>query len=318
MIRNYKLFLLKEGVNLSNNDVIDIIKALETEDNRNSKLINKLVNNADNRGKTVLMSIVQQNDEELVDYILKFNIDINQVNKNNENVLFYCKNVKMFNKFYNMGADVTLISNDGRNLMLALAKKNIFNYDLYKRLIDDGIDINKRDKYNTSILKSSIFNQKILNLLFDNNVDIDSEVIIRDKDQKFIIKELLYAYQYFPKKRSMIINKFKYLNDKGMLIKDNLDFIIDKLADSLWQNKYQECVLNFFKELSSYFDLMVALKKLIMRTSNNIPFVIEILEYQPSLFKFVKQHYGEGVFNLDFGEFMKKHPYLEDSDKYNI
>jgi ankyrin repeat protein len=217
MIKNYNLFLL-ENIKLSSSDVIDIIKSLSTDD-KNSKLVNKLVNYADNNGKTILMDIVQKNKIDLVDYILKFKVDINHKDKKNQNVLFYCKNVNMFNKFYYMGADSTLINTDGNNILMVLSNKKIFNVDLYKKLIADGVDINKKDgKYfDNNIIRNSIFNQKILELLISKNVNLqDSEV------QNGIIHDLLYKFKYYPKDRKMVINKFKYLFDNGMKVNDQI------------------------------------------------------------------------------------------------
>lgn len=307
MIKNYNLFLL-ENVKLSNDDIIEIIKSLETGDNKNSKLINKLVNNVDNKGKTLLMSLVQNNNIDLVDYILKYDVDINAKNKKNENVLFYCKNVDMFNKFYNIGADPTLVNTDDRNILLNLASKNIFNLDLYKNLIGDGVDINKKDKNGNSIIFYAIFNQRILELLVSKNVKIDHET------EKKIIEQLLYKFKYVIKNREMIINKFKYLFDNN-LIKMNGNELAKMVSGFFWYNQDDD-IFVFILGLSKYLNDDF-FKMLIEENSNRVDFLKVIMEKFPHYYSFIKKLYRD-IFNDYFGDFLKEHPYIEDSDKYNL
>lgn len=313
MIKSYNLFLL-ENVKLSNDDIIEIIKSLETGDNKNSKLINKLVNNVDNNGKTLLMNLAQKNKTDLVDYILKFNVDVNAKNKKNENVLFFCKNVNMFNKFYNMGADPTLISSfTKKNVMLNLASKNIFNLDLYKRLIGDGVDINKKDRWNNIILEYAVFNQKILELLVSKNVKFDENIQMR------IIRKLLYKFKYWPKDRKMVINKFKYLSENGLNV-DNEKFAkdvdgyimrygLDKDFDVM--KDFILPLVNPLKLNDKFFNTLIELNY------NNVEFLKIIIENFPQYYKKIKGWYGSS-FELNFRDFLDEHPYIEDSDKYNI
>lgn len=303
MIKNYNLFLL-ENIKLSSSDVIDIIKSLSTDD-KNSKLVNKLVNYTDNNGKTILMDLVQKNKSDLVDYILKFNIDINHKDKKNQNVLFYCKNVNMFNKFYYMGADSTLINTDGNNILEVLSSKKIFNVDLYKKLIGDGVDINKKN----NIVKNSIFNQKILELLISKNVNLqDSEV------QNGIILDLLYKFKYYPKDRKMIINKFKYLFDNGMKVNDKS--FAKSISDELsWSYVGIDMVEEFIVPMSEY--LTDDFFKNIIKNISNQDIMKKIMYNFPHYYGFFKQLYGDS-FAFIFSDFLKEHPYIVDADKYNL
>jgi len=313
MIKNYNLFLLKENVKLSSDDIIDIIKSLSTDD-KNSKLVNKLVNYVDEQGKTILMDLVQKNKIDLIDYILKFNIDINHKNKKNENVLFYCKNINMFNKFYNMGADSTLINSDERNILLVLSNKKIFNVDLYKKLINDGVDINKKDLWNNSIVFYSIYNQKILELLISENVEFDNINTLS------IINELFNRFRYWDKDRKMIIKKIKYLFENGLKISNKmlLEAIKDRLIWSTASDKY-DIVKDFLMPLSDYIDDDM-IKQLITDNSNNANLLMKIMKNLPHYYPYIKQLYGSSPdsFNYYFGEFLKKHTHLEAADKYNL
>jgi hypothetical protein len=313
MIKNYNLFLLKENVKLSSDDIIDIVKSLST-DNKNSKLVSKLVNYVDEQGKTILMDLVQKNKIDLIDYILKFNIDINHKNKKNENVLFYCKNINMFNRFYNMGADVTLINSDERNILLVLSNKKIFNVDLYKKLINNGVDINKKDRWNNSIIFFSIYNQKILELLISENVKFDNI------NSLLIINELVHRLRWWNKDKKMVINKIKYLFENGLKISEEefLKAIKDQLLWMTSSDKF-DIVKDFIMPLSKYIDDDM-IKKLIIDNTNNVNFLIKVMENLPHYYTYIKQLWRSSLdsFNYHFGEFLKKHPYLEAADKYNL
>jgi len=144
MIKKYSLYL--EKITIENSDVISILRSLETGQNKEI-IIKKLVNNVDNNGKSTLMQVVQSNDENLIDFILKYKIDINHKNANGENVLFYCKNLKIFKKLYDLGAD-PLAKNiqTNTNILIHLSSKKIFNVDLYQDIINKGVDIHEKNK----------------------------------------------------------------------------------------------------------------------------------------------------------------------------
>jgi hypothetical protein len=213
----------------------------------------------------------------------------------------------MFNNLYNMGADATLINKEDRNIMLSLAKKKIFNVDLYKKLIDDGVDPNKKDKWHNSIFINSLFNQKILELIIDkidlNNVSEDS-----------IINNLLYVFKYYPNKRKMIINKIKYLISKGIKF-TNYKLMAEELNWSI-SNKI-DIVNEFIVPLSKYFDINF-INTFIEHKLNDVDFLSELMDKYPNTYVKIKEWYGKENFNRNFKDFLDSHPYIEDSHKYNL
>jgi hypothetical protein len=74
-MKNYNQFLL-ETFNIDSQTLIDILKSLQTGKDQQI-VINKLTNNLDSSKRNILMNIVQSNNEELLDYVLQFNLDLN-------------------------------------------------------------------------------------------------------------------------------------------------------------------------------------------------------------------------------------------------
>lgn len=325
MIKNYNLFLINEGITISNEDIVEIIKSLETEDNKNASLINKLVNHKDNKDVTVLMNIVKSNNEELIDYVLQFNPDIHAVTKYNENVLFFCKSVKIFNKFYDLGVNVKLIptNNYGSTTMLYLSRKKIFNEQLYQRLISDGVDINYRDYNNNTVLSFLITNKKAVEFLIRNKINLND-----DKSQKAYIYVLLSSYLDYPAKRKNAIEIFKLLFKNDMKIIDIQRFVdvIYNLNTSYFYDNDVTVQLKLIEDLVKYFndDVIISIFKSIGNVYSNVRdrvnFAIMLLNSgnHEKFYEYLKKVYYRDDFYKYFADYIKEHPYLEDVTKYNL
>lgn len=324
----YKIFLLNESITMSNEDIVEIIKSLETEDNKNEKLIKRLVNHtSDKSGKTVLMNIVQSNNEELIDYILKFDININQTLKTGENVLFFCKNVKMFNKFYNLGADVLAKNiHTGTNVLMYLSNKKIFNVELYQKLIDAGVEIlPKKDNgygtyyFESTVIYNSILNKGIVELLIKNGLDLNND----KNTQRNYLDSLLDSIKWDRKKLLTVINIFEYLFKNGLKILD-IDLFADRIVNNMYYGGKIDIISDLIIPLKKYFseDLIILIfKKRIIQHHSNVDNVIlakKLLEsdYYPNLYDYLKKHYTES-FQKFFGDWAKSTVY-EESTKYNL
>ena len=317
MIKNYNLFLINEGITLENDDIIDIIKSLESEDNKNAALINRLVNHTDKNGKTVLMNIVQSNNEELIDYVLKFDVDINHKLKTGENVLFFCKNAKIFNKFYKLGADVRSMNiHIRRNILTHLAYKKIFNEELYQNLINDGVDVNGMDINGQCVLIESISNQKILLLLIKNKVDLNNETA-----QICCLINLFDILKWYKNKKIAVLKIFEILFNNGMNIIDVKQFV-EEMMDIYY---YIELFSDFLIPLKKYISekiLLEIVKEYInshLFSNSAVEFVNKVLDIgiYPEIYQYLKKYYGNRFENY-FEDYIKKHPYLDDSHKYNL
>lgn len=324
MIKNYNLFLLQEGITLSANDIIDILKSLESKDNKNEKLINRLINTKDNNSKTVLMSIVQSNDENLVDYILQFDVDINEETKSGENVLFFCKNIKMFYKFYNLGVNIKTKNKLGKNILAYLASKKIFNVELYQDLINKGININEVDKNGNGILAYCLSNFNITKLLIDNNINLNDP-----KTQNNILHTLLYNFNH--KNKIKIIKTLKLLFDNGLKVIDNEKFSDNIFNVTYWYNNNDEFIdklLFIFKHIIKYlsddlistiFFKLVRFKSFTHEEFEKMIFGIFDLSLFPGFYKTIKNYFkGSSIYSKFNDTLKQKYPELEDIEKYNL
>lgn len=313
MIKNYNLFLIKEGITMSNEDIIEILKSLETEDNKNAALINKLVNHKDKKGVTVLMNIVKSNKEDLIDYVLKFKPDLNAVTIFNENVLFFCKNIKIFTKFYNLGVDYKIITTYEVNTLLYLASKNIFNENMYQELINNGVDINKLNLNKTGLLYYLATNKKAVEFLIKNNINLN------DGNQSFI-SHLFYIHRFYPKKRNSIIEIFEILFKNGIKNYDITSFATNmRELTSYNEVKLQdEYLYNFISKLGKYFsdELIIELYSRVATYKSreeSRDFAIKLLNTgnRQAFYDFLKNRFwSKNDFYTYFADYIKEHPYL--------
>lgn len=325
MIKNYNIFRLYEKISLNDTDVIDIIKSLETGENKDN-ILKKLVNNIDNQGRSILMSAVKSNDEKLIDYILTFNPDINHKNKYGENVLFYCKNIKIFKKIYALGADPLAKSkNIDRNILLTLANKKIFNVDLYQQLIGDGVNIKEVDVNGFGMLVASIQNNKILQFLIKKGIDINGSY---NGDQHYL--STLFSYMKYSKRKYYDI--FDTLFKNGLKIKD-IDTFITNLLDldmTYRETEPSDKSLNFIDRYKSYLGSDFFIKVFYDKTryfSNftvggnkhnpNLIYIQKLLDIteSPELYFTMKKYFREKFseyFDLD------KYEWLDAAGRYNL
>ena len=321
MIKKYEMFLLNEGISMSNEDIIEILKSLETEDNKNSKLINRLVNYTDKSGKNVLMSVVSSNNEELIDYILSFNIDLNQIVKSTgENVLFFCKSIKVFKKLYDLGANIHQITKIGRNVLIYLSGKKLFNVDLYQKLINDGVDVNKIDVNGRSVINESILNNKTLKLLIENKVNLNNS------SQDNILSNLVYELNYYPNKKNNILNIFETLFKNGMLIA-NIEWFSKIIPIN---NRYNikdkpfniidDFIIPLKKYMTDYFLCYIYTRICYETMWNKIDIANKLLRLGafPKLYNKLKNNYRNHDFYDNFADYIKENPWMEDYQKFNI
>jgi hypothetical protein len=321
MIKDYNLFLLKEAITMSNEDIVEIIKSLETKNNKNAVLIKKLVNHKDRQGKTVLMNIIQSNNEELLDYVLKFKPEINQIIKNTGyNELFFCKNAKVFKRIWDLGVDILHKNVLGRTTLIELASKRVFNVDLYQSVIDSGVDISWTDGNNQSVLSFLVLNRKAVNFLIKNNVNLNG------KDQGQVFWPLMYEVKYGRKLNyiktavSIIIDLFEAglkLNNTTFLTQFFDNMKIDDIYDLLERIKNSitdkdiitiyNATTRFLNNDNVSVDPYVAHAKKLLN-----------LGTYPEFYKYLKMQYSNGRFERFFADYIAEHPYFDGVYKYNL
>jgi hypothetical protein len=110
-----------------------------------------------------------------------------------------------------------------------------------------------------------------------------------------------------------------YLFDKGPKIIDSSKFIDDSLNDIRFYENNSESLLDFIVKLAKYLDEDLLFSAITKYFYNNYDAALRILNsgIHPKLFKKLRTYYGHARTNA-FDEYVKKHPYIEDMDKYNI
>lgn len=323
MLKNYHKYIL-ENIQISLDMIIDILK-----DTKNPDIINKLVNYSDKNGKSVLMSVVHSNRMDLVDFILQYDVDLNKQDNFGRNVLFYCKTLKMFNKFYDKGVDVNFIDNKtNKNILCVLSAKNIFNVKLYQELIDKGIDINKFDKYNNNTLSYSISVPSIVKLLIKNGADINNP---QKQFQLNYFHKLFYYFNHYKEKRKGVIDTVKLLFKNGLefvdpnySLSDFVSNIVDIGAFNDKDNNYKNFITPLKNILPEYILIKVFMDFNILDKSNVAKYLLN-LDIYPTLYKKIKEYYHH---NIQYAaksdmlkfleEYRKKYPYIEEIEKYNL
>lgn len=310
-MKNYTQFLL-EGFNIDSQTLIDILRSLQTGKNQQI-VIDKLTKNIDSSKKNILMNIVLSNNEELLDYVLQFDLDLNHKDKDGQNVLFYAKSIKIFKKLYQLGADptVTNIKNDNTTLIY-LSSRNLFNVELYQQLINNGVNINELNSTNQSVLSNACRNKSMVELLIKNKVNLNGD------DKEYIFRSLFYSFNYEEGKRKNIINIIKLLADNGMKLDETFN---EKLFDSLYDREPKFTLIESIKE---YFN-QDAIIKLYQKFVNYYPGdmkgvskrLIRIFE-SSELYQHVKNFYRSSNFEGKFADIIEEYPWFEAANKYNL
>jgi hypothetical protein len=219
MINNYEIFRINENVNLSFDEIVDIIMSLDYK--KYKHIIDKIINKKEKDGKTFLMKVIEKNNIDHINYILTFNPDIHAITVLKENVLFFCKSLTAFNIFYNLGVNVKQINHLNMNVMMSLASKRIYDVDTYQKLMRDGIDINLISVNNYDCLTYSIEVKKMVLFFIKNNINLNKN----DKVQNNYLSHLLHKYEYWPKHRQKITDILILLFQNGLKIIDNRFFV---------------------------------------------------------------------------------------------
>lgn len=289
----------------------------------NEKLVFKRLSKIDyHKNDATLLSVCAANDcESAIVFLLKYGININSVNHNNENALFTAL------KNNALGAAKVLLQNnininqiDSRgNIALHLAVKNGF-VDLIDSIASKTKNIYKKDSKGRSILFSAIEskNQKMIKKVFSllgDKLDLNEE----DKEGNTIVhlKEISHDLYFLEELLEIGLdinvrnNKgedFLYLNSTSLDISDEVfSFALENKVDlnRQYTSKKTTILMALIKELISY-DIQVYENKSHINTYHDrILSIIENgadvnalnAENENLLFEIVR---AKDEFNLDF------------------
>jgi len=205
-----------------------------------------------------------------------------------------------------------------RNILSYLSSKNLFNVELYQRLIDDDVDINQKDTYGSfngdtyfNVLVGSLLNITIVELLIKNNIDLNDDDI-----QKACFRRLLDTFKFFPKKRKLVLKIFTILFNNGMKIIDEKLFV-KNVSNLVLRNDDIDIVLDFIYPLKNYFSESFIIS--FFMESRDLEDAKKLLNLglYPTLYNFLKLCYKERL-KYVLADYIAKHPYLDASEKYNL
>ncbi len=150
-VNNYKRTLLQESVIVSNARLVDFLLPLS-----------KNINNCDIYGNNIIFDAVANGSESLLRTVASIKgVNINQVNKENKTILqkeAVLINNKLAMILMELGADPTIIDQNGKNFLFYAVSQGIKNEEIIDKAISLGCNINSRSQFNTSILIESIDN----------------------------------------------------------------------------------------------------------------------------------------------------------------
>jgi hypothetical protein len=313
-MKSYKNYIL-ENISLSNNTIIEILK--ELKNSNNMTLINNIISNVDKQGRSLLMNAVKKNKQDLIEFILEFKPDMNYLDKNGLNVLYYAKNLKTVNLLIDNGAE--FISTEKNPLLVHFANKKIFNINLYKKILDMNIvKLTDMDKYNQTVFSLLITNNKAISFLASYHIKITDDNAL----------ENIY---------SSIINNYKYSAKKGklngliILIKEKIVEInclfFKKIKNELFST-YTSNNLEYFitqlKDIISYKDFIFIDTYDNSNISGTLKYLHELLDdiYDEDVIEFVESlrntNHNKIYYNAcSYDDYLRKIK-MEKAKKFNL
>ena len=299
-MKTYENYII-ENLSLSNNLIIDILKELKKSNN--TKLIKNIIDNVDRQERSLLMNAIKSNNQDLIKFVLSFNPDVNHIDKQGKNVLYYAKNIKIINLLIDAG--VNFVSTKEEPLLVFLANKKIFNIGLYKKIIDSGIvKLTDEDVYSGTVFAYLLNNKKAMIFLSSFQVKI-----INDEAKKSIYQNILNNYKYSQKKLSIF--GLKTLITKNIIDIDCSFFkeIKDKLFSTYTENNLKNFITQL-KDVISYKEFIF----LDTYNNNNITGnqtiwqLLEEIYVDDDIMGFVKTIQGSNMFyrSCSYQDYLKK------------
>lgn len=127
------------------------------------------------KGEDLLFHCVNENFSSGVVYLIKeCGVDVNQLDNNNNNVLFLARNILMADTLVKSGANLHQINNEGQNLLFQ-NDFTLFKYYAYR-----NVNINQIDNNGKSILNFHYIREKLNYCLSDNIIQKINKDILYD------------------------------------------------------------------------------------------------------------------------------------------
>ena len=216
-----------------NNDIYYLKSLLESNCKENDKLyvldylINKKGYNYETKSESIIYSVIEiQNSVLLKEILNRYKININYVDRFNNNFLHYCVSfnitrnmIAMMKIFIERGCNINALDDEGEHFLFEFIRNKFFNdksitkttRDLFiVYLINKGININIVNIYKESLftLASKHISPSLCKLFVKHNININ--VVDRYGNYPFMFIDQEYKFTNY-KKCKMIEKKINYL-----------------------------------------------------------------------------------------------------------
>lgn len=130
------------------------------------------------KGETPLMLAVHSNNIEAVRFLLDKQVNVNSLNYNDENALFYVieNNRSIFQLLINKGTNVSQEAKDNTTLLIKAVKSK--NYEIIRYLLDNGAKIEAKDDLGFTAFQYLIEpynrNEPLIDLFLEKGADINA------------------------------------------------------------------------------------------------------------------------------------------------
>ncbi|WP_428024407.1 ankyrin repeat domain-containing protein [Arcobacter sp.] len=292
---NLKVFqlLLAHGADLTFRDTYGKTVLFDAIEGGNIRIVREILNSiddvnvADNEGQTALFSAALKDDQTIMKYLIEYGLDTNHLDDNKRNVLFKvvlkgASHLDTLDALLEKDINVNQKDIEQKTILDEILK--IFNIlrendlDKYRQtdykyvkkendyqklltiLIDNGLDIDKKDEEGKSILFHAVNNKDFEAIEFLLNAG--ANINVEDKDGKTILfQECLKGYQNY--------EMLDYLFEKGIDI-DHQDYeertIVDDLVEMiLIQDNGKRASSRRFLDIVENGEYFRLLKRLIIK-----------------------------------------------------
>lgn len=126
------------------------------------------INIATNFNRTVMKTIVFDGDMELVQFLVENGGDLNYIDQDGANYLFYCNKVECLKYFVNKGLNINSTQKNGENIIQGAVFSSFVKIDVIKEMLELGVDICHLDNDGNNVIDLAILTDITPHLKSDN------------------------------------------------------------------------------------------------------------------------------------------------------
>lgn len=246
-------------------DVIFYNISYENNKNINNVIIDYYIKNENfdlkwinkNTGENLIFDAVKNNSKELVEELFIKNVPLNIISLRNENVLFYCKSVELFEflKEKEPRLNENLINNKQENILFKVKYSILFKYLVENK----NLNIHQRNIYNETIFTKMYSGdmEDIVSYLLSKDMDVNE---IDRNGNNLLMNILIKRQKMLSVLNSRLNNTFNKLIIAGINLKqvNNENYTARDLVKSLKDNLNKD-TLNMINNAGEQVDIFTKL-----------------------------------------------------------